>query len=273
MLLIACLGALVIAQAHPAWTASVFLEPARESLRYRFDNPSSFDTEPLVPHYFEQTYDTDNVWLGGRIAYPLFRRTAETRLAVTPQATRRADDFDTFFQPDGNVVVSGTTGNASLRSWQIMQRMTADRLRGADVGVTLTYRRDTARYHEGIGIVTTTRPPSETRRLVTTREFVTSHLFEAGAFGARSWASLSAAMDVVAVGVGRLAIELPDKYPGRTVVASGRYSSATVEGAYTRRIGPTVARAGIRARASVPWRRSSAMYLRGLSFFVMLGTD
>jgi hypothetical protein len=272
MPLTAWLAAVVIAQSPPAWTASISLEPARESLRYRFDNPSSFDTEQLVPHFFEQTYDTRNLWISGRITYPLFGRVSETRVSVTPQATRRADDFDTFFQPDGNVVRSGTTGNASIRSLQILQRVTADHMHGLDVGISLGYRRDTARYHEGLGILTTTRPPTEVRRLVTTREFVTSQLFEAGAFGARSWGSFSGSIDLIAVGVGRLAIELPDKYPGRTIVAAGRYSSAMAEGAYTRRAGPTVARIGVRAGASLPWRRSSAVHLRRLSFFLTLGT-
>ena len=271
MALTALVAAIVIAQAQPAWTVSFSIEPARESLRYRFDNPSSFNTVELVPHFFEQTYDTGNVWVGGRLTYPLFGHGAETRVAVTPQGTRHAEDFDTFFQPDGNVVVAGTTGNASIRSWLITERITADRLRGLDVGVTLGYRRDTARYHEGIGIVTTTRPPTEERRSVTTREFVTSHLFEAGVFGARSGSSFSGSVDVIAVGVGRLAVQLPDKYPGRTIVASGRYSSAMAEASYASRLGPALARVGVRAGASLPWRRSSAMHLRRFSVFLAIG--
>ena len=59
MALTALVAAIVIAQAQPAWTISVSIEPARESLRYRFDNPSSFNTVELVPHFFEQTYDTE----------------------------------------------------------------------------------------------------------------------------------------------------------------------------------------------------------------------
>lgn len=271
MALTALVAAMVIVQA-PAWTASFSIELARESLRYRFDNPSSFNTAELVPHSFEQTYDTRNVWVGGRLTYPLFGRAAETRVAVTPQATRHADDFDTFFQPDGNVIVAGTTGNASIRSWQIAERIAADRLRGLDVGVILGYRRDTARYHEGIGIVTTTRPPTSERRSVTTREFVTSQLFEAGVFGERSGSKFSGSVDVIAVGVGRLAVQLPDKYPGRTIVATGRYSSAIAEASYARRVGPAFARVGLRAGASLPWRRSSAMHLRRLSVFVAVGT-
>ena len=220
MPLTAWVAVMVLAQSSSTWTASFSVEPARESLRYRFDNPSSFDT---------------------------------------------------FFQPDGNVVRSGTTGNASIRSLQILERISADRIGSIAVGVSLGYRRDTARYHEGLSILTTTRPPTDVRRLVTTREFVTSQLFEAGVFAARDGSAFSGSVDVVAVGTGRLAIQLPDKYPGRTIVAVGSYSSAMVEGAYTRRAGPAVARVG--AGASLPWRHSSAMRLRRLSLFVTLGTD
>lgn len=273
MPLTAWVAVMVLAQSSSTWTASFSVEPARESLRYRFDNPSSFDTVELVPHFFEQTYVTSNVWIGGRITYPLFGRVSETRGSATPTARRRADDFDTFFQPDGNVVRSGTTGNASIRSLQILERISVDRIGSIDVGVSLGYRRDTARYHEGLGILTTTRPPTDVRRLVTTREFVTSQLFEAGVFAAGDGSAFSGSVDVVAVGTGRLAIQLPDKYPGRTIVAVGSYSSAMVEGAYTRRAGPAVARIGARAGASLPWRQSSAMRLRRLSLFVTLGTD
>src|SRR5262245_43655640 len=147
MVLTALVAAALLAQAPPGWSAGFTIEPARESLRYRFDNPSSFNTQELVPHFFEQTYDTRNLWIGGRFTYALWGHTPETRASVTPEATRSADDFDTFFQPDGNVVVAGTTGNASIRSWQVSQRLTAERVRGADVGVLFTYRRDTARYH------------------------------------------------------------------------------------------------------------------------------
>jgi hypothetical protein len=273
MLFTAWLAATVLAQSTPAWTASVSVEPTRESLQYRFDNPSSFDTTALVPHFFEQTYDTSNVWIGGRLTYPLLGHAAETRVAATPSSTRSADDFDTFFQPDGNIVRSGTTGNATIRSLQVLERIAANRVRGVDVGVSLGYRRDTARYHDGIGIVRTTSPPTEVRRLVTTREFVTSQLFEAGVFGSRSSARFSGIVDVIAVGAGRLAVQLPDKYPGRTIVAVGRYSSATAEATYTRRVGPAVARLSLRAGASLPWRHSSAVRIRRLSLLLSLGTN
>ena len=213
------------------------------------------------------------MWIGGRITYPLFGLTAETRGSVTPSVTRRADDFDTFFQPDGNVVRSGTTGNASIRSWQLLERIVAGQVRGVEVGLSLGYRRDTARYHEGIGILTTTSPPAEVRRLVTTREFVTSQLFETGVFGASAAGAFSGSVDLIAVGVGRLAIQLPDKYPGVTIVAVGRYSAAMAEAAYSLRIGPAVALVGVRAGASVPWHQSSAVRLRRLSLFLTVGTD
>ena len=271
-MLTALVTAAIIAQAQPGWGVAAIVEPARESLRYRFDNPSSFNTEELVPHFFEQTYDTRNVWIGVAVTYSLWGGASQTRASFTPGATRRADDFDTFFQPDGNVIVAGTTGNASIWSWQLGQRVSTGRLLGSSVGVALGYRRDTARYHEGIGIVRTSNPPTEERRTVTTREFVTSQLFEAGMFATRNWSSFSAGVEVVGVGVGRLAVQLPDKYPGQTIVASGRYSAATIEVAYAWTAGPSVVRAGLRTGASLPWQRSSAMYLRRLSLLLSIGT-
>jgi hypothetical protein len=273
MVLTALVTAAVIAQAPHSWWLAATLEPARESLRYRFDNPSSFNTEQLVPHFFEQTYDTDNLWFEAAVGYTIGGRAAQTRLAMTPQLSGRADDFDTFFQPDGNVVVAGTTGNASIRSWRVSQRLTADHWRGVDVGVTFGYRRDTARYHEGIGIVTTTIPRTEERRTVATREFVTSQMFEAGISGMRTQSRFGARLDVVAVGVARLAVQLPDKYPDRTLVFSGRYSGAAAEGSCRFRAGRLALQAGAAGGASLPWRESSAMRLRRFSLFLAIGTS
>lgn len=276
----AWVAAMLLAQATPSppsasssrWSASVTLERARESLRYRFDNPSSFDTAVLVPHFFEQTYDTRNGWLGLRLRYPGLARGAETRVAMTPHATRRADDFDTFFQPGGNVVVSGTTGNATIRSWRVEERVTLGHVRNVALGVALGYRHDSARYHDGIGIVTTTVPPTETRRLVTTREFVTSRMFESGLF-LSAGRKVVVTADVVPVAGARLRVDLPDKYPGRLIVFGARYSAAAAEVRYARRIGAARAGAGLRAQATWPWRRSAAVNRRSLGLFLSLGTD
>jgi hypothetical protein len=156
--------AVLIAQAAPVqaqpkpWNVALISELSRESWKFHFDNDSSYDTAELVPHFFEQTYDTANVWLGVRLTHPAWENRGELALALTPQRTRRADDFDTFFQPGGNIVVTGTTGEASVRSWRISERVPIGRWHGAAIAFEYAYRRHRARYHEGDGITTTTEP-------------------------------------------------------------------------------------------------------------------
>ena len=267
----AWLAALTLAQGP--WSLGAWVEPARESLRYRFDNPSSFDTVELVPHFFVQTYDTDNVWFSIHAAHPLFGRRAETRVSLTPSATRRADDFDTFLQPDGNVIVSGTTGNATLRGWSVEERVTTGRYGPADLGFVFRFRRDTARYHEGTRIVTTTQPATRTEERVTTREFVSSQLLDVGlsASARRRW--VSASLEIVPVGTARLAIELPDKYPGRTIVATARYTSLSGEASASRVLGPLHTRIGARIARVLAWRNSASVRLVRAGLFLELSKN
>jgi hypothetical protein len=266
----AWVAAAVLAQTP--WSVGATVEPARESLRYRFENPSSFDTAELVPHFFIQTYDTDHTWATLHVTHPLFGRRAETRLSLTPSATRRADDFDTFLQPDGNVIVSGTTGNASLRGWKIEERITTGRYRTLDVGLLFAYRRDTARYHEGTGIVTTTQPPTRSETIVTTREFVSSQLFDVGVSAAARGRVFTVGVDIVPAGVARLGVELPDKYPGRTIVGVARYSLLSGEISAGRTVGPVRARAGARVGRVFGWRNSASVRLQRASVFLELST-
>jgi hypothetical protein len=265
------LMAAVVSQA-PWWSAAVTVEPSRESLRYRFDTPSSFDTEFLVPHFFEQRYDTRNTWVGLRVDHPLFAKRAEARVAMTPSVTRSADDFDTFYQPDGNVIVSGTTGTASLRSWRFDERVVLARVRGADTGIAVAYRHDAATFNEGIGIVTTTKPPTETRTLVTTREFTSSRMLEIAAFASASRNGFSADARFVPAAAGRLAVRLPDKYPGSELVFTARYASVGAEVRYGRRIGGVRAGAALRAETTRPWQRTAAVYRRSLGLLLELGS-
>ena len=99
--------------------AGVTYELQRDRYVYRFENPSSFDTPAVVPHFFEQTYVGDNHWLLGHIGYGGVRLRGRTRAGLTATVTTRGDDVDTFFQPGGDVVTSGTTGNVSLSSWRL----------------------------------------------------------------------------------------------------------------------------------------------------------
>jgi hypothetical protein len=263
----------LLAQSPVAVSATV--EPRFESLRYRFENPSAFDTVELVPHFFEQTYDSDNLWLGGRLQYPLFGRTADLTAAFTPQVTAQADDFDTFFNPGGNVIVSGTTGNASIRGWTIQQRVVVGSTAAAAYGIGYSYRRDSARYHEGTRIVTMTMPPSERRELVTTREFVTSQIHEVQVFA--TWRpaqapAFSLLVEGAPVARGRLQVELPDKYPGRRLVFDANVSVVRAEAALTTRAWGVVLTGGLRVARSIPWRERARLTLTSVSALFSIGS-
>jgi hypothetical protein len=263
----------LVAQAPQAGLA-LAVEARAESLRYRFENPSSFDTAELVPHFFEQTYDTGNVWVGGRAGYALFGRAAETRVSFTPQITTRADDFDTFFQPDGNIVVTGTTGNASLRAWQISQRIVTGGSSGLSFGLGYTYRGDSARYHEGTRITTMTAPPSERRELVTTREYASSQLHQV-VWSAR-WvpgpSNWTLSVDASPFTFGRLAIELPDKYPGRTIRFYARGAALDLEAAFRWPIAVLNVEMAARVSRSFPYSSGAALHIRSAALVLRVGT-
>jgi hypothetical protein len=216
------------AQAGPAPVApprlelSAACEPRWESYEYRFENDSSFGTPQPVPHFFRQSYDADNHWVVVRARYPVARQAWQTEFAMTPETVTYGDDFDTFFQPDGDIATVGTAGNVSLRSLRFAQRFLA-----VDQGpIVLTgsyvYRQDRAEFHPADRVVTHTKPPSESREHITTRETTISHVHEvrvgvaAGWRMGRGWrgeASLAAAPTTFA----RLVTKLPDKYPGRDI--------------------------------------------------------
>ncbi|HJR61747.1 MAG TPA: hypothetical protein VJ813_20235 [Vicinamibacterales bacterium] len=254
---------------------SVTVEPRVESLRYRFENPSSFDTVELVPHFFEQTYDTDNVWLGLRARYRLLNRAAETQAAFTPQVTAQADDIDTFFQSDGDVVVSGTIGTASLRAWEVGQRVVVGASGNIQYGLGYSYRRDSARYHDGTRITRRSSPPSEIRELVTTREFVASQVHQAVWFARWSAGAdrpFSMLFEASPFTLGRLAIELPDKYPGRTIVFRSRAAVLAGEAAFRWPMASMNVELAARASRSFSYSRGAAMRLGGASLVLRVGT-
>jgi hypothetical protein len=266
MLLAAALVGLLAQASPPAVQFTV--EPRAESLRYRFENPSSFDTVALVPHFFEQTYDTDNVWIGVRGRYRAWTLGAESSLALTPSVTRQADDFDTFFQPDGNVVVSGTTGNASLRAWELQQRVIIGRSGPFDYGLGYTYRRDSARFHDGTKITTTSRPPSEHRETVTTREFVTSQVHQVTWFarlGPEGPRGIALLLEASPFTLGRLAVELPDKYPGRTLTFQARAAVVGAEATVGLPAGPVRLEVGARASRSFSYADAARLRISGLA--------
>jgi hypothetical protein len=197
------------------------VEARRDRFRYHFDNPSSADTPFVVPHFFEQQYVADNVWLVATGQYTAGVRW-ETSIGTTPQRTVRADDYDTFFDPGDVVIVSGTTGDASIRSWLISER--ADVGRAGPVQVSLGYRLRWDRFDFQLGHKTVTRNGALIAATEdTSREMTDSQVHEI-LVGLRAARALSGAWRLAVSGeispttLARLSVELPDKYPGQDLI-------------------------------------------------------
>ncbi len=248
----------------PRVEISAAVETRRDRFHYRFENPSSFDTVELVPHFFRQSYVADNRWLAVRVRYRVGGQRWATEVAVAPERVTFGDDFDTFEQPDGDVVTSGTRGDVSLQSWRLAQRLLDTGSPRLGTYVRYVYRRDRARFHPADRIVTHTEPPSETRTFITSRETTISETHELQFGLERTWRpaevwELRAAVEGAPMLVARLATRLPDKYPGRDVVFVAFGGSAVVR--------LTVARTWRRwfVEASADGERAWS-YLRGREF-------
>ena len=207
------------------------LEAQRDRITYHFDNPSSIDTPGLVPHFFEQTYDADNVWLVGRVRYTIGGQRWETFGGATPSRESTGDDYDTFFDPDGTTIVSGTTGGISIASWRIGQRAEVVRFGSASLFAGYRLRADRSNFHLGHKTVTRNGVLVEAGD-VTTREMTSSQLHEiltglsfAAPLG-RSW-ELTLDAEAAPIAAGRLLVQLPDKYPGQDLVFLAKVATAT----------------------------------------------
>lgn len=252
LLLIACFTSTASAQ------VSVGTEVTRERTTYHFDAPSSYDTSELVPHFFEQHYVLDNIWLNVSASY---RAGADwrTSVGVTPVRQALATDFDTFFNPGSVVWVAGTTGDARVHSIRIEQEADLGRARGFLLSGGYRLQVDFADFLEGDG-TDTRNGVLISRRLVTTREYTNAQSHQIFLRASHS-ASLSPRWqvrlsgDVSPAAVARLAVQLPDKYPGQTLVysTSSLLTIGMVDVARTRSNWPIA----VHARAGHAWRYSS----------------
>ena len=227
-LLLALLGTTGAAQAQ----VRVGVEQTYDRSRWHFDSPSSYDTTVLVPHFFEQNYTLDNLWLTAEASY---RAGVDwhTSIGATPVRRATATDYDTFFNPDDVVWVSGTTGQAKVHSVRLSQAVDLGRIGGIRLTGGYRLRVDLADFLDGDrtdarnGVVVA-------RSVVTTREYTSGQTHEVFIEGmhtsdvSSNW-QLRLSGQASPAAVHRLAIQLPDKYPGRTLVyrttnlaASGR---------------------------------------------------
>jgi len=210
-------------------SVQIGLDVRRDRLHYRFTNPSTFDTPAPVPHAFDQRYVADNVWATVTLRYTAGVRW-ETRVGATPQRTATGEDYDTFFDPGGVVIVAGTTGGVSARAWRFSQRAEVGRRR---FRLVAGYRLQIDHFAFQLGHKTVTRNGTTLQAFdVTSPETTSSQLHEvfAGLEASRTlgggWrASLEG--DVSPASVGRLAIQLPEKYPGQTLVYGAKAFGAS----------------------------------------------
>ena len=225
-----------VAQAEPAPRprapaehagVSVALEVRRDRFDCRFENPSSFNTADLVPHIVEQRHDVDNAWLVARVRFNAGGRLWETEAGVTPAATGLGSDYDTFFQPDGNVIVYGTTAETDLRSWRFAQYVGLGSWRGTRLRAGYSYRNDRSGYRPSYSTTTQTKPPSTSSVWNTDRETTIAEVHEVRLGAARAlvhaqrW-RVEATADVAPTTLARLSTLLPDKYDAPVVfIAKG----------------------------------------------------
>ena len=213
------------------------VEARRDRFRYHFDNLSSADTTFLVPHFFEQQYVADNVWIVATARYTAGVRW-ETTAGAAPQRTVRADDYDTFFDPGEVVLVSGTTGGASMQSFRFSQRADVGRAGPFQLSVGYQLRWDRFDFHLGHKTVTRNGvlvAASEE----TSREMTASQVHEV-LFGLRAAPQVYGAWHLAVSGeispttLARLSVQLPDKYPGQDLVFPAKVVAASARVALVR---------------------------------------
>jgi hypothetical protein len=248
---------------RPRVTFQASVEGRVDFVRYRFANPSSIDTAEPVPHAFEQRYDASNTWIALAAEYRLAGAEARTSISFAPRVTTTGSDIDSFFDPSGDVVTSGTTGDVTLGSIAIDQRFGLTTLRGWTLGVALSCRRSRADFLPALVVLTHTQPPSSSSTFTTDRETTTSQVIESGLAADRRWAmgsgwTVRARIALLPLTVARLRISLPDKHPPLDTtgqaVAFGARGDVSVE----RRIGPLVGGAGATLASAWSYGQTSA---------------
>ena len=250
------------------------VEAERDRFTYHFDNPSAFDTPQTVPHFFEQRYVADNIWLTGAVRYVAGVRW-ETSAGITPERTATGDDYDTFVDPDGTVIVAGTTGPIAIRSFRFSQR--ADLARLGPATLVAGYRLRLDRSNFGIGHQTVTRSGVLTSATdVTTREMTSSQMHEA--FVGVAWLgglapgwTLSLNGETAPTTIGRLLVQLPDKYPGQDLIFVATVAAASGRVALARHLNQWIVELSADAGTTWSYRSTASLSRNTLGARVSVG--
>ena len=263
--------------AAPRFVLTAAVERRDEHVSYHFTNDSSFDTTTLVPHFFEQKYDASATWIAISAQYELAHAAARTDVAFAPRDVTAGSDLDTFFDPSGDVIVSGTDGTVSLGSFAVSQRFGITTKRGWTLGVTAGYRRSRADFPPDFIIVTHTQPPSQSRTFTTDRETTTSQVIESGFTADTQWAvgarwRLVASGEALPITRGRLTVSLPDKFPGMDINAEALAFGAHSRLAIERDAGGLVLGGGATFGGAWSYRQTSAYRARSVGVTVYLKT-
>lgn len=224
-------------------TVTLRVEQRSEWFDYHIENLSNIEPGPLVPHNYEQEYDADGTWIFVEARYRLGANAAATEIGVAPTVTRFGSDIDTFFQPSGDVITSGTRGDVRLTRFSIQQWFEIARLHRVRFDLTGAYRRSTMDFLPALRIVTHSRPPSETEEPVGADETTWSHVWTMGLavsaplYAGRRWQT-AATIEVTPLTLARLDVSLPLKYPGeiisRNTFGLGARGRLSVEYRWTR---------------------------------------
>jgi hypothetical protein len=250
----AALLALLLLPAPALAQVDVGVEAVRDRALWHFDGPSNIDTEALVPHFFEQDYTLDNVRITVTAGYRAGVRW-RTTVAATPMRADTATDYDTFFDPGDVVWVAGTTGDARMHSVLLGQELDVARAGPLVVTAGYRFRLDLADFLEGYRTVTRNGVLVD-ESVVTSPEFTNGQTHEvyAGVSMLRdigpAW-RLHVAGDVAPAAVNRLAIRLPEKYPGVTLVYRATNLTAAGRAEFVRETGPW--RFTFSVRAGTTW--------------------
>lgn len=256
-------------------TVSVSAAPRIETFRFHFENPSTFDSSELVPHFFEQRYRAPAPWFALTAHYKNNDITFETVASTSLHARTRGSDIDTFELPGGDVATSGTDGEVMMRSWQVSQRAVIDLNAGWTAGVIAEFRSDHADFLPDNIVVTHTQPPSRATRFTTDREMTTTRIFSAGAVAERvqqhgAW-RVRYGGSVQPLIAAHLVVQLPDKYPGVDLPFSAFSAGASAHASVERRLQRWFVGASISASAAWSYRRTSSYSMRGVTFAVTSG--